>query len=110
MTISLGSFTYEPYSHTYLNVHNTVLSYYIVLIIEEERTLSEEDKVQFKSYLTKRTDRRFREFVAQKNPLFLKGQLSYETENALIEYMDRGRPTEFSGNRARTHISTNIYT
>lgn len=65
-----------------------------------------EDKVQFKSYLTKRTDRRFREFVAQKNP-FLKGQLSYETEMALNAHMDRQGPTESEG-KTHTHISTNM--
>lgn len=110
MEISLGGFTWETYHTTYIHVHNTVLRYYLVLIIKEASTLSEEDKVQFKSYLSKRTDRRFREFVAQKNPLFLKGQLSCEAERALIEYMDRRGPAEFSENRTRTHISTNMCT
>jgi len=103
MAISLGGFTWETYHTTYIHVHNTVLRYYLVLIIKEASTLSEEDKVQFKSYLSKRTDRRFREFVAQKNPLFLKGQLSCEAERALIEYMDRRGPAEFSENRTHTH-------
>ncbi len=110
MMISLGSFAQDIYYTMYIHVHNTVLRYYIVLIIKEAGTLSEEDKVQLHTYITKRTDRRWREFVAQKNSLFIKGQFSYEVEMALIERMKKEGRTEFSENRTRTHISTNMCT
>jgi hypothetical protein len=73
-------------------------------------TLSEEDKVQLHTYVTKRTDRSWREFVAQKNSLFIKGQFSYEVETALIERMNKEGCREFSEGRTRTHISTNMCT
>jgi hypothetical protein len=68
-----------------------------------------EDKVQLKSYLSRQTDKRFREFVAQKYHIFIRGQFSYEIERALIYYMDKG-PMQFSEDRAHAHISTNMCT
>jgi hypothetical protein len=67
-----------------------------------------ERKVQLKSWISKETNRKFRIFVAQKNHIFIKGQFSFEVEQALIHYMDKERPMEFSEDSTRTHSGTNM--
>ena len=73
--------------------------------------LSEDDKVQLKIWVSKRTDKRVRAYIAQKYNMHVKGLLSFEGEQLLIDGLDskdkRGKGN-FYETKAHTHVGTNL--
>jgi hypothetical protein len=93
-----------------IQVHKSVLKYQLVPIHvrgEEGSYLSKDDKVQFKVWISNRTDERFRAFVSQKSGTFTRGPLSFEAERALIGHMDKGGACKIH-RKGDTHIGTNM--
>lgn len=68
--------------------------------------MSEDDKVQLKIWVSKRTDKRVRAYIAQKYNMHVKGLLSFEGEQLLIDGLDskdkRGKGN-FYETKAHTH-------
>ena len=72
--------------------------------------MSQEDKVQFKVYITRKTRDSFRQFLSQKWQTYGHGLLSSEVEQAIKQYISGGdvipSPTHTHTNSTENDIST----